>query len=362
MSGRDRYRILSDIAALAFLLIMVSASLFTLIETDTWWVRYLDFPRLQLAITTAFVLLLWLGLRKRRRRWVDWVVLAAALAGLLYHAYKLHPYSGLAAPAAVMRDECLEGQSLRVMVANVKRKNESADQFLTQVEAYDPDLLLIMETDAWWDKQLAPLNNQLPYEIQSIPESDAYFGMHLFSKLPLLSPEFHFFFGADTPTATTRLQLPEGQEIGFIGLHPKPPLAWAQPTTMRDAHLLQASLMVKDWNIPTVIAGDFNAVPWERVTRRAMRIGGLLDPRVGRGLYPTYDVNSWLMSWPLDQILFQPQFALMAFGTLPDFGSDHRAVTATLCYDPAAALKLPEVSQDDLAEAQRSLRAAREVR
>ncbi|MCF6369893.1 hypothetical protein [Rhizobium halophilum] len=92
-----------------------------------------------------------------------------------------------------------------------------------------------------------------------------------------------------------------------------------------------------------------------------MRIGNLLDPRIGRGLYPTYDTNSLLMSWPLDQILFQPQFTLKAFDTLPDFGSDHRAVTATLCHDPAAAQDAPEASADDLSEAQRSLEAAREV-
>ncbi|WP_376742211.1 hypothetical protein [Pseudorhizobium tarimense] len=40
------------------------------------------------------------------------------------------------------------------------------------------------------------------------------------------------------------------------------------------------------------MAGDFNAVPWERVTRRAMRIGDLLDPRIGRGALSTYDTNS----------------------------------------------------------------------
>ena len=39
----------------------------------------------------------------------------------------------------------------------------------------------------------------------------------------------------------------------------------------------------------SIVAGDFNAVPWERISWHAMRIGGLLDPRVGRGLYPTYN-------------------------------------------------------------------------
>ena len=38
-----------------------------------------------------------------------------------------------------------------------------------------------------------------------------------------------------------------------------------------------------------------------------MRIGELVDPRVGRGLYPTYHVDNWLMSWPLDPVEYTCQ-------------------------------------------------------
>lgn len=131
---------------------------------------------------------------------------------------------------------------------------------------------------------------------------------------------------------------------------------------MRDAHIFQAALMARESRAPAIVAGDFNAVPWERVTRRAMRIGDLLDPRVGRGLYPTHDTESYLIHWPIDQILFQPQFTLQSFDTLPDFGSDHLAVIATLCHDPAAAQDAPELLADDLAEAETSIDSARRAR
>jgi endonuclease/exonuclease/phosphatase (EEP) superfamily protein YafD len=352
------YRHLAATLVLMLLVVLAVVSLLPLMETNIWWIRYLDFPRLQFAIALSLMLALYLALRGRPRP-RDWIVLIGANAALIYQIYKLHPYSGLVDPVAVAQAQCRDGQSVRIMVANVKRRNESADVFLDQVLATDPDLLLIMETDAWWDERLASLSSRYRHRVQSIPADHAFYGMHLFSKLELISPEFNFFFDAVTPTVVTQVRLPGWEAVGFIGVHPKPPLAWSQSTTMRDAHLLQAALVARQSNVPTIVAGDFNAVPWERVTRRAMRIGRLLDPRVGYGLYPTYDTESVLMSWPLDQILFQPQLTLQGFDTLPDFGSDHRAVVATLCHDAAAAQRAPDLLAADLSEAEASIDAAR---
>lgn len=159
-------------------------------------------------------------------------------------------------------------------------------------------------------------------------------------------------------TAFTQLQLPGGDVIDFTGLHPRPPLPSSQPTMLRDAHILSAAPDARASGNALILAGDFNAVPWERVTRPAIRIGGLLDPRVGRGLYPSYDSKSFAISWPLDHILFQSQFTVQSFETLPEFGSDHRAVVATLWHRPAAALDVPDLNPHDLAEAEASIEAA----
>ncbi len=356
----DRYRNVVAAIALVLLTVAVTASLLPLLETNVWWVRFLDFPRLQFALLTLLLVAFYLGFRGRPGRF-GLVVIAGAMTALGYQTYKLHPYTKLVDPAAVAHAACPEGQTLRVMIANVRRRNERAEAFLAQVAASESDLLLVMETDAWWDERLSVLGNRFQYQIQSIPEEHAFFGMHLFSRLELISSEFRFFFGADTPTAVTQVRLRSGEIVTFIGLHPRPPLAWSQPTTMRDAHLLQAALMAREGNAPTILAGDFNAVSWERTTRRAMRIGGLLDPRVGRGLFPTYDTESYLISWPIDQILFQLPFTLHDFRTLPDFGSDHRAVVATLCHERAAARDTPELLANDLAEAEASIEAARAI-
>ena len=356
---RSKYRNVAALIALALLALLAAASLLPLVEANIWWIRFMDFPRLQLAIAMSAVLGLYLGLRGRPAA-AEWIVLIGAVGALSYQVYKLHPYSGLVEHAVIAQPDCREGQRLRIMVANVKQKNETSEAFLNQVAAVDPDLLLVMETDAWWDERLQSLHDAFPHQTQSIPD-DGFYGMHLFSKLELMAPEFRFFFGTDTPTVVSLVRLRGGDTIRFIGLHPKPPLAWSNPTTMRDAHILQAALMARASDTPTIVAGDFNAVPWERVTRRAIRIGSLLDPRVGRGVFPTYDAQSYLISWPLDQILVQQQLTLQGFERLSDFGSDHLAVVATLCHEPTAAQEAPALHANDLAEAETAIDNATEL-
>ncbi|QBX34349.1 hypothetical protein E4191_06205 [Paracoccus liaowanqingii] len=286
----DRIRKAAAVITLTALSTVATASLLPLARTNAWWVRFLDFPRWQFSVALIGLLLVFL-LLARRTGWIQRAVILGAMAGLGHHGYKLLPYSGLAEPAASLEPDCAGGQSLRIMSANVKRRNETTAPFLAQVAAVDPDLLLVMETDAWWDGQLTTLAAKYPHRVQNIPEDDAFYGMHFLSKHRLISPEFRFLFDADTPTLVTQIQLPDDRIIDIVGLHPRPPLPWSQPTTMRDAHLLAAALVARRSETATILTGDFNAVPWERVTRRAIRLGGLVDPRVGRGLHPTYDTN-----------------------------------------------------------------------
>jgi len=350
---------------LVLLAVATAASFLPLIETNAWWVRYADFPRLQLGtvIVALLVALLAVGrpAGKRARAAAVLAVALPAVAAVGYHAAKLYPYTRLAAYAAAGVEECPAERTLSVMVANVQKRNENAPAFLRLVEDVDPDVLLVMETDAWWDRHLSPLRSTFPEAVQHIPDSHGAFGMHLFSKLPLAAPAFRFLFDVYTPTLFTGIELPNGVMVQFLGLHPRPPLAWTQSTTLRDAQLLSAGLEARSSERPTILAGDFNAAPWEPVTRRSVRIGGLLDPRIGRGFYPTFRTGNLLISWPLDQILHQEAFGLLDFERLPDFGSDHFPVFARLCHGTLGALRqaAPTPRPGDLEEARVSIEAAR---
>ncbi len=345
---------------LALLAIAAVTSFLPLIETDRWWIRYLDFPRLQLAITLVLLLAAAAALRSHLGR-IGWVVCGLGVLALGYQAEKLYPFTRIAAPAAAGLESCAPGGSLKLMIANVQARNEQAEAFLDLVSEADPDLLLVMETDAWWDRKLAALRDSFPERAQFIPDGHGAFGMHVLSKLPLVSPEFRFLFGAYTPTAVAGVELPDGGVVQLIGVHPHPPLAWSQPTTLRDGSLLMAGRMARSSPEPTIVAGDFNAVPWEPVTRRAARIGGLLDPRLGRGLHPSFSADSALISWPLDQILFQDGLGVVDFEVLHRIGSDHYPVMARLCHAPERGLRqnAPEPAPGDIEQAETSIDAAR---
>ena len=344
------------------LVLAVAASFLPLIETNVWWVRYFDFPRVQVSVVLLVLIALVILFGGLKRPWAV-SALVLGLAALGYQAYRLHPYSTLVAPMAVAGPDCAENDRLALLVANVQQSNEQFEALFGMVENVDPDVFIVLETDERWDAALAGMSERFPYRTQYVPDGEdtGAFGMHLLSRHRLIASETMFYFGNDTPTILADIVLPGGAQVRIVAVHPRPPLYWSQPTTMRDAHLLTAALEARNSDIPTIVAGDLNAVPWERTVRRAMRIGGLLDPRVGRGLYPTYDVQSWLMSWPLDQILFQDGLSLAEWEVLPPFGSDHAPVLAALCVAPglAAGQGAPALEADDMEEAETSIEAAR---
>jgi len=361
-TGKGKFGAWAAGLVLGLLAVVAAVSFLPLLTTDIWWVRFLDFPRLQLAVALVLLLAGVVVFRSQMGK-IGWAICALGVLALAYQTSKLYPFTGLLANAAVGLETCETGSSFTLLIANVQERNEEAAAFLDLVADVSPDLLLIMETDDWWDRNLQSLEESFSDKMQFIPEGHGAFGMHVFSRLPLIDPEFQFLFDGYTPTAVTGVELRSGEVVQFIGVHPHPPLAWSQPTTLRDASLLKAALLARSSASATIVAGDFNSVPWEPVTRRASRIGGLLDPRIGRGIYPTFSAKSILISWPLDQILFQEEFGLLEFAVLPAFGSDHHPVIVNLCHalrrDNLTAA--PEANPGDIAEAEDSIEEARFV-
>jgi endonuclease/exonuclease/phosphatase (EEP) superfamily protein YafD len=361
-TGREKLGALAAGLVLVLLAAVTALTFLPLVETNIWWIRFLDFPRLQLAFA---LVLLFAGVVVFRSRIgkIGWAICALGVLALVFQTSKLYPYTRLPANAAAGLDACETGSSFTLLIANVQERNEASGAFLDLVEDVNPDLLLIMETDDWWDRNLQSLEEDFPEKMQFIPEGHGAFGMHVFSRLPLIDPEFQFLFDGYTPTAVTGVELRSGAVVQFIGVHPHPPMAWSQPTTLRDASLLKAALLARSSGSAGIVAGDFNSVPWEPVTRRAARIGGLLDPRIGRGIYPTFSADSLLIAWPLDQILFQEEFGLLEFAVLPAFGSDHYPIMAHLCHAPGRDIPqaAPGLGPGDIAEAEASIEAARLV-
>ena len=325
------------------LVLALGVSLAPVVATKWWLVRLLDFPRLQFGIATLALL----GLLPLFARRHPGTVLALAIAGLVALAADvavLWPYRGTG-PEIRTGATCPEDRRLAVMIANVLLTNRQSQTLLDEVRAEKPDVFLAMEVDDWWDRTLEPLSGDMPETAKRITGS--YYGIRLFSRLPLVSPEIRFLAGRDTPSVVTGIRLRDGASFTFLGLHPRPPLP-GQSALPRDAELYAAGRLLRERGGPAVLAGDLNATPWEDAVERLRRISGLLDPRRGRGFVYSFEARSWWAKWPLDQVFHGPAFALVSLTRLDPIGSDHYPILVRLCHDPAAPpLSAPPESDGD---------------
>jgi endonuclease/exonuclease/phosphatase (EEP) superfamily protein YafD len=118
-------------------------------------------------------------------------------------------------------------------------------------------------------------------------------------------------------------------------LHPRPPVPpESMKSTDRDAELLLVGKMVKQQDEPAIVMGDLNDVAWSYNTRLFLKTSQMLDPRIGRGFYNTFNANYPLMRWSLDHVFHTEDFQLNKLEVLPDIHSDHFPVYFSLSYEP----------------------------
>ncbi len=185
----------------------------------------------------------------------------------------------------------------------------------------------------------------MPHTASDIEEG--YFGMHLFSKLPLHDTDIRFLAGQDTPSVHTDVRLGNGTRVRFVGLHPRPPQPF-QSSKARDAQLFAAGLAMRDEEGAYLVAGDLNATPWENATQRMNRIARLVDPRRGYGYIATYNTRSWWQRWPIDQVLHSRTLVPVSVERLPDVGSDHFPYLVELCHGATPVGSPPDLISGDL--------------
>lgn len=331
-------------------------------HSPRWWVRSWDFPRLQIALTAATAGLLY-AIFFFHGGIPGTVLLAATAACVLWQLRKIFPYTPLArthvqrSRRAHPRRRGPQDCTFRLLISNVQMENTRHELLLKTVRETDPDVVLAVETDHAWARALEPLSRDYPHVVRQ--PQDNWYGMMLFSRLPLVEPRVDFLVQDDIPSVHTGVRLESGDVIHLHGLHPRPPEPIRdQDSTPRDAELVVVGTAVgKTPEKPTVVAGDLNDVAWSPTSEMFMRLSRLLDPRCGRGLYNSYNANNPIFRYPLDHVFHSNHFRLVELRRLPSVGSDHFPMLVELSYEPEAQAQqpTPRPDQGDFEEAEEKL-------
>lgn len=328
--------------------ITLAATGLPLINTATWWIRILDFPRIQIAVFTLVVTVLayfFVDIKWQLKLPLLFIMIVA----LVYQIQYVVVYTPLYKTQAKDSNEPVGENSMTLLVSNVLMENDDKVRFHKLVKKHNPDVVLINEPDQKWATSISKLDGDYPYSIK-YPMDNTY-GMILLSKFPLTESTINFLVKDNIPSVFTKITLPSGSKIDLYGVHPEPPKPGSD-TYERDTELLIIGKKIKKTNNPTIVAGDMNDVGWSVTSKLFRKYSKLVDPREGRGLYNTYNVDVPLLRYPLDHIFYSSEFGLIDLKTLKDIGSDHYPLLIRLNYEPDSK-NTKEIENTDANEEER---------
>jgi endonuclease/exonuclease/phosphatase (EEP) superfamily protein YafD len=311
-------------------------------------VRSADFPRQQ-ALVLAVFLLLFSGAWLRESEWF-WGLQALLGAVGLVQAWNVIAFTPLWPKQSKTFDPAEDhGQPLRLVAANVKMSNRRYGHFIEQIAVADPDILVLMEVDDGWLEGLAGALERYPYSALR-PQDNAY-GMALFSKFPLEDVSIQCLLIDRVPSIIATVVM-DGQRFRLYSLHPEPPMPYTG-SEGRDGETGLVALMVRKETLPVIVTGDLNDVAWSGTTRRFRKISGLLDPRIGRRIFSTFDARIPLIRWPLDHLFHSAEFRIVAMHRLKPGGSDHFPVMfdLVLCHEEKVESAPPQADRHDIERA-----------
>lgn len=317
---------------------------------DQWWIRGFDFPRIQISFLVTVVFFINIYLLDFSESW-HYIVEIALLLSLLYQFKKIYPYTYLARKQVFKFKGSEANATISVLVSNVLTPNDQYHKLIELVNKVKPDILLTLESDKKWEEELSVIEKSYPNTVK-IPKDNLY-GMHLYSRLALEDIKVQYIVQEDIPSIHGYVILRNGKKIKLHCLHPMPPSPTESDTsTNRDAELLMLGRDVDAEKETTLVIGDLNDVAWSRTTRLFQKMSGLLDPRIGRGFFNTYNANYFLLRWPLDHVFHTKDFTLIDIRREQNVGSDHFPIYIKLNHQKNADMVNEDTDQADHEEEQ----------
>lgn len=313
---------------IAFGALAVLLTVTPLITANYWWIRMFDYPHVQLTILT-FTAFVCYFMRFDLKNYKDYLFAFSIGACLFFQFYKIYPYTPFARHQVKNVSYFDASKNLKVFIANVLQTNKKTDLLLAEIKSFDPDVIVLLETDKKWAKAVESLENKFSYTLKK-PLQNTY-GMLMYSKKELINPKVNFLVSDSIPSIATKMKLNAKDTIQVYVIHPTPPMPQHNPkSTDRDGEMMMVGKMAKGSKLPTLVLGDFNDVAWSETTKEFQQLSQLLDPRIGRGFYTTFNANNILLRWPLDHVFMSKDFLIDKIDKGGNIHSDHFPIFASI--------------------------------
>lgn len=301
------------------------------IKSPLWWIRVLDFPRLHVAVILSIILATYIGMFGINGT-LEAGMLLLWFAAIATEVYFIFNFTPIVKTEALRNEQTPPKNAFTLMIANVRMANKKHQKFKELVLKENPDMLIMNEPDESWHQSVQKeFDEVFPYSIKK-PLDNTY-GMLLWSKNKLHNSEIRYLVEDGIPSFATTVELTSGAKFCLFTVHPQPPRLMLNTET-REAELLIVAKQAKKAPYPAVVAGDLNDVAWSKTTKLFKQISGLIDPRVGRGFFNTYNAHIPVFRYPLDHVFYDPAFRLINLRRLSKFGSDHFPILISLNYEP----------------------------
>lgn len=336
-----------------------ATALLPLFPVNWWWVRIGDFPRCQLLVgylVVTVALLPWCN------RWFKQCLLTRGIVGLqavgvTIQLFWILPYLPVSPFEVEHAQSSDPADRLSVLTANVLIDNKDAGPLLRLIHDEKPDVVVLCEVNQRWINDVAVLDEQFSFQLKH-PMENGY-GIAMYSNHEVIDARVRSMISEDIPSIDAQIRLRSGHRVRLFAVHPNPPRP-GESTTKRDAELVLVGREVEgDGSV--VVLGDLNDVGWSRTTNLFQEVSGLLDPRKGRGLFPTFSTRSFFWRYPLDHLFHSDDFRVGELRTLPDIGSDHYPLLVVLSHeaDASATQEGPDLDAGDQEDADAAVQAVK---
>ncbi|RZK12679.1 MAG: endonuclease, partial [Flavobacterium sp.] len=301
-------------------LVVILFTLVPLIRHDFWIFRVFEYPRLQKLVLNFTILILHQVYRPTDIS--EKVVFGLLIFNFLYLVYQIFPFTIFGKKQIISTKSSADDRNISLLIANVYQDNRESDSYLELIKKCNPDVILLVETNSWWQQQIDVISTDYPHQLK-VPLENTY-GMMFYSRLELRNSNINYLVKKDIPSIEAEVQLKSKQWVKLYCLHPEPPVPQENPrSTERDKEILMVGKSAKDCELPVIVMGDLNDVAWSYTTELFGKISGLLDPRRGRGFFNSFNAKYFFLRFPLDHIFCSTDFALSGIKRMQSCGSDH---------------------------------------